>query len=266
MRVAGLFRYPVKGLSPEPLARLSLEAGAWVPGDRIYAVENGPSGFDPAAPVHQSKRKYLMLMRNESLARLVTRWDEATGVLTIAEGGVEVARGDLGTDEGRAAIEAFLAAHVGEEALAGPPKLLRAPDGFRFTDSPTGYVSIVGRGSLAALEERIGAPVDPLRFRMNVLLDDTAPFAELDLVGRILTAPSGLRLRVSERTVRCAATNVDPATGLRDLQIPKTLMQSVGHMDCGVYAEILTGGTLAVGERLSSSAAEPAGAGAGLPF
>ena len=45
-----IYRYPVKGLSPEPLPRVALQAGQTLPADRRYAIENGPSGFDPAAP------------------------------------------------------------------------------------------------------------------------------------------------------------------------------------------------------------------------
>ncbi len=64
MQVASLYRYPVKGLSPERLERATLERGAYFPGDRLFAIENGPSGFDPAEPRHQPKIKFLMLMRN----------------------------------------------------------------------------------------------------------------------------------------------------------------------------------------------------------
>ncbi|MGJ3261603.1 MAG: MOSC domain-containing protein [Salinarimonas sp.] len=264
MRIAGLYRYPVKGLSPEPLARVALAAGAFVPGDRIHAIENGPSGFDPAAPVHRSKRHYLMLMRHEALARLETAYDHDTGVLVVRDAGTEVARGDLGTPEGRAAVEDFFAGFMGA-AADGPPQVLTAPDGYRFTDSPTGFVSLVNRASLAAIEARVGAPVDPLRFRANLVVEDLPAFAEHDLVGRTLAAPSGLRLVVRERTVRCAATNVDPATGIRDLAIPRALMQAFGHMDCGVYAEVVADGTIAVGERLAPVSREEAGR-APLPF
>ena len=92
MRIETLYRYPVKGLSPERLKRAALPAGGFFPGDRLFAIENGPSGFDAAEPVHQPKIKYLMLMRNESLARLKTRYDDASGDLVIHEGGQEVLR------------------------------------------------------------------------------------------------------------------------------------------------------------------------------
>jgi uncharacterized protein YcbX len=50
-QIASIYRYPVKGLSPEPLPRVALGVGQTLPADRRYAIENGPSGFDAAAPV-----------------------------------------------------------------------------------------------------------------------------------------------------------------------------------------------------------------------
>ncbi|WP_018261023.1 MOSC domain-containing protein [Methylobacterium sp. WSM2598] len=253
LRVAALHRYPVKGLSPEPLEAAELEAGRYFPGDRLFAIENGPSGFDPAAPAHQPKIKFLMLMRDEALARLATRYDDASGTLTIREGDREVLRADLGTREGRLAVEALMR-RVVPDALRGPPKLLAAPEGFRFTDSRQGFVSLINLASVAAIEDMVGAPVDPLRFRGNLQVTGLAPFAELDLVGTELAAENGLRLRVTKRTERCAATNVDPATGQRDLAIPRALMRRLGHADCGVYATVVAGGALRRDDALSAAA------------
>jgi uncharacterized protein YcbX len=249
LRVASLYRYPVKGLSPERLTQADLAEGGGFPADRLYAIENGPSGFDAAAPRHQPKIKFLMLMRNEALARLRTRYDDATTELSIADGGREVARGALSSEAGRLPIEAFFRRFMPRE-LRGPPKILSAPDGFRFTDSSRGFVSIINLASVQALEELAGAPVDPLRFRGNIPVAGLAPWAELDLVGKVLTSPSGLRLKVTKRIERCAATNVDPGTGARDLEIPRTLMRHLGHIDCGIYAEVLRGGVIAEGGRL----------------
>lgn len=250
LRVASLYRYPVKGLSAERLARADLVKGCYFPADRLYAIENGPSGFDPTAPQHQPKIKFLMLMRNEALGRLTTRYEDAAKTLIVEEAGREVARGDLSTAEGRLAVQAFFQRFMPKD-LRGAPKLLAAPDGFRFTDSRRGFLSIINLASVQAVEEMAGAPVDPLRFRGNVHVDGLTPWAELDLVGRVLEGPSGLRLKVTKRIERCAATNVDPTTGLRDLAIPKTLMRHLGHFDCGVYAEVVGGGSLAEGDRLS---------------
>ncbi len=256
MRIAALHRYPLKGFSPERLSRVELETGGCFPADRMFAVENGPSGFDPGAPVHQPKIKFLMLMKNDEIARLTTRFHDETGELSITHEGQEVARGDLSQAEGRAAIADFLAAYVPAADQRGPFKLIAAPAGFRFMDSSSGYVSLINQASIADLEIRSGAPVDPLRFRGNLLIEGLKPWAEFDLVGQVLEASSGVRLKITKRIDRCAATAVDPQTGLRDLPILKTLMRSYGHIDCGVYAEIVAGGTLAEGHWLSP-VAEP---------
>jgi uncharacterized protein len=116
--------------------------------------------------------------------------------------------------------------------------------------------------SVGALARVVGAPVDPLRFRGNVYVDGLDPWTEFDLVGKTIASPEGVRLRVIKRIERCAATNVDPASGQRDREIPKALMRLYGHVDCGIYAEVLSGGRLAEGERL---AVEPP-AQAALPF
>src|SRR5665213_4609277 len=106
-QIQAIYRYPVKGLSPQPLPRVTLSPGATLPADRLYAIENGPSGFDPAAPAYFPKQRFLMLMRNERLAALRTDYDEASHTLVIHADGREAAGGDLRTTEGRLAIEAF---------------------------------------------------------------------------------------------------------------------------------------------------------------
>src|SRR3954464_6358390 len=94
-KIRAIHRYPVKGLSPEPLARTTLSVRQTVPFDRMYAIENGPSGFDPDNPGYLPKQRFLMLMRNARLAELRTAFDDATHVLTIRyENGV-AAQGDL---------------------------------------------------------------------------------------------------------------------------------------------------------------------------
>ncbi|ACS40130.1 MULTISPECIES: MOSC domain-containing protein [Methylorubrum] len=248
LRIAALYRYPVKGLSPEAVETAELETSGYFPGDRLYAIENGPSGFNETVPRHLPKIAYLMLMRNEALARLRTRFDDATHRLTVEENGVQAVDADLSTAEGRAALAEFMKGFLPQE-LRGAPRVLTAPPGYRFTDSRTGYVSLINRASVAATEDLVGAPVDPLRFRGNLYLDGLEPWAELDMVGRVLEA-GDVRLKITSRTERCAATNVDPQTGQRDLSIPRTLMQGVGHTDCGVYAEVLAGGVLRTGDSL----------------
>jgi len=152
-KLQAIYRYPVKGLSAEPLQRAELAVGGTVAGDRIYAVENGPSGFDPSAPRYVPKQRYLMLQRNERLAMLRTRFDQASHTLVIEAEGREAARGDLRTPAGRAAIERFVAAFCADD-LRGPPKVLHAP-GFSFSDVARKVLSIINLGSVAAVETAV---------------------------------------------------------------------------------------------------------------
>lgn len=250
MRLAKLYRYPIKGLSPEPLAAADLPVDGYFPCDRRFALENGPSGFDPAAPEHQPKIKFLMLMKNSALAALATRYDEESGTLAISKDGREVARGDLRKPEGRAAIEAFLSDYIGEAELRGPVKLLEAPEGFRFTDSKSGFVSLINLDSVAEIEKAQGARVDPLRFRGNLYIEGAGAWAEAAWPGRKLQI-GGATLSVLKMTDRCAATGVEPGAGRRDMDVVQTLRRNFGHIDCGVYARVEKGGRVAVGDALT---------------
>jgi len=246
--VQSIYRYPVKGLSPEPLTRTQLAKGQTLPADRLYAIENGPSGFDPSAPSYLPKTRFLMLMKNERLAHLRTRFDETTHVLSIVSDAREVARGDLRTPNGRAAIEQFLAGYCSDE-LRGPPRVLSAP-GHSFSDVASKVVSLINLASVAAVENAVGSPVHPLRFRGNVYFTGWPAWREFDLLGREIEIGRNVRLKLVKRIVRCAATNVDPDTGIRDLAIPHALMRAFGHADCGVYGEVVTGGEIEVGDEL----------------
>jgi uncharacterized protein len=243
-----IYRYPVKGLSPEPLGRARLAVGATVPADRLYAIENGPSGFDPAAPGYLPKQRFLMLMRNERLARLATRFDECSHVLTIRLDGRETVSGDLRTLPGRGAVEAFFAEYCRGE-LRGPPKILSGLD-HSFSDVAAKVVSIINLASVAAVENAIGAPVHPLRFRGNLYVAGWPAWREFELMGREISVGAA-RLKITKRIVRCAATDVDPDTGMRDLTIPRSLMHSFGHMDCGVYARVVKAGEIVRGDAIA---------------
>src|SRR5579862_8669134 len=164
--IQGIYRYPVKGLSAERLDRAALAPGETLAGDRRYAIENGPSGFDPAAPAYLPKQRFLMLMRNERLAELRTDYDEANHTLMIAWQGRQNVRGDLRTKDGRLAVEAFFRRFMPKD-LRGPPKVL-VGENHSFSDVAKKVVSIINLASVAAVEAAAGAAVNPLRFRGNV--------------------------------------------------------------------------------------------------
>src|SRR5262245_43282810 len=174
--VAALYRYPVKGLTPESLERVELAAGETLPFDRAWAIENGPGRFDASAPRHLPKINFLMLMRDERLGTLRSRFDDATMTLTIARGGKPVVSGRLDPPLGRQLIEQFIAAYMQAE-LRGAPKIVHAP-GHSFSDMAAKCVHIVNLASVRELDRTLGRKVDPLRFRANIYVDGLAPWTE----------------------------------------------------------------------------------------
>jgi uncharacterized protein len=253
-KIVSLYRYPVKGLSPELLQQVALDVGQTLPADRRYAIENGPSGFDPAAPVWRPKTRYLMLMRNERLASYRTLFDDRSNILIIRKDGEVVAVADLESAEGRVTIEQFFATHVASD-LKGPPKLLSG-GGHSFSDDVSKLVSIINLASVAAIETMVGAPVNPLRFRANLYLEGWPAWHEFDLVGESL-AIGDIRLKVVKTITRCAAINVDPDTAVRDLEIPAALMRRLGRNECGIFAEVAVGGTLGLGDAVTVEQPKP---------
>ena len=253
-----LYYYPVKGLSPQLLRRAALRTGQTINSDRLYAVENGPSGFDPRAPAHLPKQRFLMLMRNERLARLKSVFDTETHALSIEFEGQEVARGDLRTPAGRAEVERFLGDYCADE-LRGAPKVLSAP-GHSFSDVSRKVVSIINLASVRAIETVVGAKIDPLRFRANLYVDGWPAWHEFSLLGRTVKVGEAAEIKIVKRILRCAATDVDPQTGERDLAIPRSLNAAFGHGDCGVYGEVVKSGEIAVGDRVATAGPQaPAG-------
>jgi uncharacterized protein YcbX len=246
-QITGIYRYPVKGLTPEALPRVALQPGQTLPADRSFAIENGPSGFDPMVPKWMSKAYFLMLQRDEWLAGLHTHFDDASNVLTIRHNGSIAAQGDLESAAGRTAIERFFATNFAGE-IKGPPKILPGR-GHSFSDEASKVVSIINLATLQAIADIVGQPVHPLRFRANLYVRGWPAWHEFDLLDRTLVI-GGTRLKVVKRIKRCAAINVDPDTAARDLNIPHTLMRRFGHGDCGMYAEVVAGGKIAEGDEV----------------
>ncbi|HEY7232090.1 MAG TPA: MOSC domain-containing protein [Pseudolabrys sp.] len=247
--IRAIYRYPVKGLSPQSLEKTTIRAGQTIPADRLYAIENGPTGFDPAAPAYFPKQRFLMLMRNERLAALRTEFDEGSHTLTVHWQGNEAARGDLRTPQGRKVIEDFFARYCADD-LRGPAKVLHGA-GHSFSDVAKKVVSIINLASVAAVENAVGLPVNPLRFRANIYVSGWPAWREFDLLNRTVVIGKTARVKVIKRIQRCAATDVDPDTGIRDLTIPRTLLNNFDHTDCGVYAEVVGAGEIAPGNAVS---------------
>src|SRR5690349_7738708 len=198
--VIAIYRYPVKGLSAEKMHRVALTPGECLPHDRRFAIALGSTPFDPEHPLWLSKSYFLMLMRDEKLAQLQTSFDAESDVLSISKNGRVLLRARITEPEGCLLVSEFFADFLGG-SVKGPLRVVAAP-GHTFADArrkPNAttdkYVSLINRASIAALEEAMGVPIDPLRFRANVYFDGAAAWTEHDWVESEI-AIGAARLRV----------------------------------------------------------------------
>jgi len=239
-------RYPVKGLSPERLESVSLTEDGALPYDRQYALALGSTPVSGAISDWMPKSSFLCLMRNEKLAQLETVFDDETQTLTIRRAGNQVARGQLTQKIGRTMIEDFFAAFMKDEAR-GRPKLVEAAQGHVLSDHDSPVISIINLNSVKDLARVVGREIDPRRFRGNFMIDGLDAWAEFELCGRQIAVGDAV-LEIVMPIDRCAATNVNPATAERDLNLPKDMMRGYGHIDCGVFARVAKSGDVSVGD------------------
>jgi hypothetical protein len=244
--IATLFHYPIKGFTPQRVNSASLRPGEAFPGDRLLAVEDGPSGFDPAAPAFVPKMRFAVLAKSAAVASVRTFYEESSRRLTAQAPGV--ADFEAVMDEaGKAAFARWLAPVLGDET-PGTLKVVEG-GGHRFLDHPLGHVSIINLASVRDLGERMGREVDPLRFRANLYVEGWPAWAENGWTGRDV-ALGGARTRVFKPITRCAAPDVDPATAARDMEITAVLHAHYGHLLCGIYVQVEDGGEVAEGDEV----------------
>jgi uncharacterized protein YcbX len=112
---------------------------------------------------------------------------------------------------------------------------------------------LINISSVRELERIMGLPIDPLRFRGNLYFDTGEPWSEFAWCGQVLRIGEGgeaVLLRAGEPISRCAATNVNPINGKRDVNIPMALQRAFGHTNMGIYATVSSDGILRAGDRL----------------
>lgn len=234
--IEAIFRYPVKGLTGQALTEVWLEPGSALPFDRAFAIETGSGRFNPSDPKALPRENFLNLLRDERLAVVEARFEENDSTLSLFRAGKRVAHGNLTTTAGRAIIEQFFAAYMGDSAR-GVPKI-RFARAHSFGDAGHDCVHVINLATLSDVERAVGRPLSALRFRPNIIVRGFEPWEEFSWIDREIVVGDA-HLKVFGRTERCAVINVDPTTAHRDLDIPATLRRHWHHADFGVYARVI---------------------------
>lgn len=252
-----LYRYPVKGLSAEPLERIALRAGEGLPLDRQYALTNGSWDYDAGSYAPRPKTDFIALMDHPGLAALTTHVDDDLHRLSVRTPDGHTQQVDLDDAAACARFADLVARHLGAR-FQGPPAFV-AGEGFRFTDVSVlshgmmNTVSLINLATVRRMSEEWGVDIDPVRFRANLYIDGAEPWAEAAWLDRELRIGE-VRFRAVMRTPRCAATGVNPLTAIRDMTIPATMMERYGHRDLGIYLEVVADGTVGIGDTVSPPA------------
>lgn len=244
-------RFPVKGLTPQPLDEAELVPGQPIAGDRRFALAHGGSAFDTSAPGYQKKAHFLTWVRNPPLAALDCSYDASGTKITIRKDGkVLVREADLTSPLSRTAVEQIVLDHLGPDGTRGSVKVAEA-GGIWFSDVPEPYVSIQNTATLAELGRKLGqsGPLDHRRLRANLVIGGFPAWAELQWVGSQLEIGETV-LAVEAVIGRCPATHVNPDSGLQDTDVVGMLNGSYGHNKCGIYARVVKGGRIRPGDRV----------------
>jgi uncharacterized protein YcbX len=255
-RVVALYRYPVKGFTPQHCSSLRVLAEGRIEGDRALAFRFANSGL----PAHAWSKKYgfAVLVNAPGLARLAARFDAATRRLRIDhEGAVlaDEALDDAGRDRLAAAVERYVLS-LAENPLSAhherlPLQLIGDGVTPRYQDSEQGQITLHSRESLSAVAGALDDPaLDELRFRSNIAIEGVDAWAEQAWIGRTVRIGE-VELEVVKPKVRCLATHANPGTGERDLPVMQTLVSAFGQTEPTFGIGLVTrgaGGTIREGD------------------
>lgn len=259
--VEALYRYPVKGFTPEAVGQFTVQPDGRVCGDRVLAFRfaDAATAQDQDGLDYWPKSGGLSLQDFPALAALSLTFDqEALRVIISHEGNVLVDAGldGAGRDRLVSAVTEFVMATPEAKRLRRPGRLplVLVGDGYtsRFQDRARGFVSVHSAASVARLAHAMDAEVEGLRFRSNIVVSGVPPEAELEWsgvvrIGNVMFRPEG-------PIVRCLATHANPATGVRDLRVLNALTQQLGQVEPTLGRLLLpieSGGVIRVGDEIS---------------
>jgi uncharacterized protein YcbX len=255
--VAALYRYPLKGFTPEECETLTILDEGRVAGDRVLGIRFADT--EAADDVWSRKHGMVALINTPGLAPLRVNFDAKAMRLRLCFENSVLIDEEL-SPEGRRRIGTVLANYVlklDENPLANHPERLplrvigdgKSP---RYHDEEPGRVTLHGRASLGAIQASVGRDVSELRFRSNVAVDGLTAWEEQNWIGRKIRI-GAVEFDVVKPKTRCLATHANPVTGERDLPILTTLTQKIGQENPTFAVAMVptaAGGQISLGDKV----------------
>ncbi len=238
--VTSLWRHPIKSHGRESLDQVSVTPGQTMPGDRVWAVAHEASKADgsdwaPCANFSRAaKAPQLMAISAQLQGDRVTLRHPDRPELSFEPDTQQQAFLDW--------VKPLMPAD-----RAASARIVRAP-GRGMTDSDFPSISLCNMATHRAVEQRLGRDLSVARWRGNVWFDSLPLWEEFDWLGREVQIGEAV-FRIRERITRCLATTANPETGERDADTLGAL-KNWGHQDFGIYAEVIRGGALRVGDKV----------------
>jgi uncharacterized protein YcbX len=276
--ISCLMRYPVKSMIGETVLKADVtERG--IEGDRTHAIFDVESG-----KVASAKRPWRWRALLKCAARTLAAPNGVPGKSSLQlrfPDGSTITEHDAHVDE---ALSNFLQRSVrlvsrapenAEIERSQPEEVLThgnatdvafqvgrlgraSPAGTFFDYAP---IHLATSSTLQQISATAGVVIEPLRYRMNVIMQTPIlpAFAENDWVGRILQLGRTVRLQILVPTPRCAVPTLshgelpDQPEALRAVvKVNRVLIPDLGKLPCvGAYARVLTVGQVECGDPIA---------------
>lgn len=265
MSLTGISRFAIKGLSSDRLRQAELRQRAGLINDRRFAFVFRRSAHLLEENKWLHKENFVSVFATPKVAlKFTTSFDDRSGVLTIrrrAGDATPVLQACLETADGRDLVSKFLSEEVGE-----PVVCIDGAETHQFGNTSKGLAAsgdlrtlhIVNANTVRDLSRAAGVPLDPRRFRPNLIVDELPAWAEFAWVGQTIRVGKHAELAVIARTVRCPG--VDQSSELSESNSGGDAGGEVGvaallarHFPehgpyLGVYAQCTRDGHIEVGD------------------
>lgn len=233
MKIAELYRYPVKSLGGQSVTEIKPEGRGfrddrrWMftePGGLFISRRATASMAHFAAEVHGDELRFVRISdgaivgavagaREGTKSVEVTVWDDTFMATLIGRPEIAAIAAAVGLPGAQLVYMASSDDRLVDQRYASPEETVSFADGFPYLVTTT--------ASLDDLSERVGdGPLDVRRFRPNIVVENDVPFAEDDWSALTI---GNHRFRLPKPCARCIMITQHPDTGERNLRVMSEL-------------------------------------------